>query len=61
MKRFFLAGILLLTAGLTAAYSYTCQVDNSSLYFTGEKKVESGKLEKKYRCSTGKHVYWIAE
>lgn len=61
MKRIITAGILLLLAGWAAAYGYTCKFDNTSLYFTGESKQEFGKMEKKYRCKAGKHVYWITE
>jgi hypothetical protein len=38
----------------------TCQYDNTSLYFTGNTKVEWGKLVKEYKCPVG-HTYWLAD
>ena len=37
-----------------------CQYDNYNLTFTGQTKVENGKLTKQYRCSSvNPHYYWI--
>ena len=49
--------LLLLSA---TAMAYNCQYDNLPLSWTGQTKVEWGKLVKLYKCAAG-HAYWIAE
>jgi hypothetical protein len=54
-----LMGILVLALSLMAA-SVTCPVDDSSSYFTGETKIDSGHLMNKYKCNlNAKHVFWV--
>ena len=60
MKRLTIIAAFLLFSGLAVAYGYKCQYDNSSLYFTGQTKVEYGKLAKLYKCATG-HRFWIVD
>lgn len=47
-------------SALAFAGDVTCPIDNSSMYFTGETRVEMGKLLKKYRCPMG-HTAWIVD
>ena len=58
MKKFWIT-IALLAMSATA-YAYTCQYDNLQLYFTGQTKVEWGKIVKLYKCPAG-HAYWIVD
>jgi hypothetical protein len=51
--------LLFLSMGVAAA-NYKCQYDNLPLYFTGQTKVENGKLVKRYKCASG-HKYWIVD
>lgn len=58
MKKFWTTiALLLITA---TAYAYTCQYDDLQLFWTGEIKIEYGKLAKLYECAAG-HQYWIAD
>ena len=43
-----------------AAANYKCQYDGFDLYFTGQTKIENGKLTKLYKCASG-HKYWIVD
>ena len=58
MKNIMMTIALLLMSA--AAYAYSCQYDNMSLHFTGETKIEYGKLVKRYECAAG-HSYWIVD
>ncbi len=40
------------------AQNYICQLDNTSMYFTGNTKLEWGKLLKEYKCPNG-HTAWV--
>ena len=44
MKKFWTTIALLMMSA--TAYAYTCQYDNLQLYFTGQTKVEWGKIVK---------------
>ena len=58
MKRLLLIATLLFVSIGVAAATYKCQYDGFDLYFTGQTKVENGKLTKLYRCASG-HKYWL--
>lgn len=48
-------------AFVTAAYaSYSCPIDNSGMYWTGQTRAEMGKLLYEYKCPSG-HVSWIVQ
>jgi len=59
-KRLLLILTLLFVSMGAAAANYKCQYDNFDLYFTGQTKIENGKLTKLYKCASG-HKYWIVD
>jgi hypothetical protein len=62
MKRRSLFGAIvgLLVSSAAIAATYRCQYDHHVLHFSGETKVEYGKLAKLYKCPEG-HGYWLVE
>ena len=52
--------ILFTTHQLMGNQQRKCQFDNFLLIFTGDLKVEYGKLTKHYKCSAN-HSYWIVD
>jgi hypothetical protein len=59
-KAFFVLAILIVAVMVVFAETYRCQLDNGTMYFTGNTKTEWGKLAKEYKCPSG-HSYWIVE
>jgi opacity protein-like surface antigen len=57
MKKFFFVSVLLVIL-MAAAYAMTCQLCNGRLWFTGNTRVEYGKLLYEYECASG-HSYWV--
>lgn len=52
---------LALSLALFAFQNETCPIDDSSAYFTGQTKVESGKLLKLYKCARGHKFYVVSK
>jgi hypothetical protein len=61
MKRLLLAGLLIAVTLAATAATYTCQIDHSAMYATGQTRIDSatGTLLWEYKCPMG-HTYWIA-
>lgn len=51
---------LLFAATLALASDHTCPIDNHSMYFTGNTRVEMGKMLKEYKCAAG-HTMWVVQ
>jgi hypothetical protein len=60
MKKLLLAGLLIAAAFAADAGSYTCQIDHSALYATGQTRTDTvtGTLLWEYKCPMG-HTFWI--
>ncbi len=59
MKKLIITIVALLIM-VSVAWAYTCQYCGGGLYFTGQTKVEYGKLAYLYKCPAG-HMYWIVK
>ena len=61
MKKLLLAGLLIAAAFAADAGNYTCQLDHSAMYTTGQTRTDpvTGTLLWEYKCLMG-HTYWIA-
>jgi hypothetical protein len=61
MKRLLLAALLVAVTVAAVAATYTCQIDHSVMYATGQTKTDpaTGALLWEYKCPMG-HTYWIA-
>jgi hypothetical protein len=60
MKRLLLAASLIAATFAADAGNYTCQIDRSAMYATGQTRIDSatGTLLWEYKCPMG-HTYWI--
>jgi hypothetical protein len=61
MKKLLLAGLLVAMAFAADAGNYTCQIDHSAMYATGQTRTDpvTGTILWEYKCPMG-HTYWIA-
>jgi hypothetical protein len=61
MMKLFLAALLVAVTLAATAATYTCQIDHSALYATGQTRTDpaTGTLLWEYKCPMG-HTYWIA-
>jgi hypothetical protein len=59
MKKGLIAA-LLLASGLAVASSVTCPIDNMGMHFTGNTRVEMGKMLYEYKCPSG-HRTWVVQ
>jgi hypothetical protein len=61
MNKLLLAALLIAVTLTATAATYTCQIDHSVMYATGQTKTDSvtGTLLWEYKCPMG-HTYWIA-
>jgi len=46
--------------GAAIAQSIQCPIDKGNMVFTGNTKIEMGKMLKEYRCPSG-HVTWVVQ
>jgi hypothetical protein len=60
MKKLLLAALLVAAAFAADAGNYTCQIDHSAMYATGQTRTDpvSGTILWEYKCPMG-HTYWI--
>jgi hypothetical protein len=60
MKRLLLAALLIAATFAADAGNYTCQIDHSAMYATGQTRIDpvTGTLLWEYKCPMG-HTYWI--
>lgn len=59
MKRVLFPLLLALSMSCLASSTPKCPIDNSSMYFTGATRIDSGKLLKQYRCLLNDHTVWV--
>ena len=60
MTRRALLLFVLLASFAALAQTISCPIDGLMMYFTGETRVEMGKMLYKYRCPQG-HVTWVVQ
>jgi hypothetical protein len=61
MNKLLLASLLIAVTLAATAATYTCQIDHSAMYATGQTKTDAatGAILWEYKCPLG-HTYWIA-
>jgi hypothetical protein len=60
VKKLILGALMLAYAAIASAQNYSCQLDGSAMYFTGQTRIDFGHLLYEYKCPMG-HTAWIAQ